>query len=123
MDWRTSNRTIDCNSPTNGYFEIVCLSIPEILRTSRKTNECKADKSGTEVDGEVFKEMVTQPSPGVFTITLDNDTDIGMSSFFTVIKLEQGLTVSLSIGVVTLYRAILLSHIHLECLSLSKPLQ
>ena len=120
---RTANRTIECNSPTNGYFEIVCLSIPEIVHTSLKPNECKADKSGTEVDGEVFKEMVTQPSPGVFTMTLGNDTDPGMCLFFTVIKLEKDLTVSLSIGVVTLHRAILLSHVHLECLSLSKPLQ
>lgn len=81
------------------------------------------DESGTEVDGEMFEEVLTQPSPGVFTITLDNDTDTGMCWFFTVIKLEEGLTVGLSFGAVTLYRAVLLSHIHLEYLSLSKPLQ
>lgn len=52
----------------------------------------------------------------MFSVTLDNDP--GMCWFFTVIKLEEGLTVGLSFGAVTLYRAVLFSHIHLECLSL-----
>ncbi|CAB1316711.1 unnamed protein product [Coregonus sp. 'balchen'] len=61
-------------------------------------------ESETEVDGEVFEKVLTQPSPGVFTITLDNDTDTVSSqitssfasSLLEILSIESDDTVILS---------------------------